>query len=169
MFINDLGMAGGGCDAVNAIHWHTAVAAHKERQGGRGQGAWWTSILMPSLACVLLPWAPAEVQTEQPDPSGRAPLSSYQQRPQLSWRFSKDVPETSSDELLMFQEVAQTWGQKFGRNRGDSESQNVESKVKFRALETNEYGLIFGAFPSTGTSPEHLQEFHPVRIVRADQ
>lgn len=48
------------------------VAAHKEMLGGRGQGAWWTSILMPSAACVLLPSAPAEVQTEQPDPSQRS-------------------------------------------------------------------------------------------------
>ena len=88
------------------------VAAHKEEQRGWGQGAWWTSILMPSSVCVLLPWAPAEVQTEQPDPSGRAPLSSYQHI-----RSSPNCHETSQkmsrDVLwkrpLMFQE-SDVWG-----------------------------------------------------------
>lgn len=90
------------------------VAGHKERQKGRGQGAWWTSILMPSSACVLLPWAPAEVQTVQPDPSGRAPLSSYRHirsSPnchKMSQKMSGDVLKMSSDVPRSSSDV---WGQ----------------------------------------------------------
>lgn len=35
MFINDLGMAGRGCHAVNAIHWHTANRGSAQREAGR--------------------------------------------------------------------------------------------------------------------------------------
>lgn len=90
------------------------VAGHKERQKGRGQGAWWTSILMSSSACVLLPWAPAEVQTVQPDPSGRSPLSSYQHirsSPnchEMSQKMSGDVLKMSSDVPRSSSDV---WGQ----------------------------------------------------------
>lgn len=116
------------------------VAAHKERQGGRGQGAWWTSILMPSLACVLLPWAPAEVQTEQPDPSGRAPLSSYQHIRsgpnchETSQKMSGDVLKTSSDALWCSEELPRCEGEvcEFAEKMWTSQ------KVKFRASEEEE-------------------------------
>lgn len=35
MFINDLGMVGGGCHAVNAIHWHTVNHGSTQREAGR--------------------------------------------------------------------------------------------------------------------------------------
>lgn len=35
MFINDLGMTGGGCHAVNAIHWHTVNRGSTQREAGR--------------------------------------------------------------------------------------------------------------------------------------
>lgn len=35
MFINDLGMAGGCCHAVNAIHWHTANRGRAQRKAER--------------------------------------------------------------------------------------------------------------------------------------
>jgi len=35
MFINDLGMAGGGCHAVNAIHWHTVNRGSAQRGAAR--------------------------------------------------------------------------------------------------------------------------------------
>lgn len=150
-------MAGGGCHAVNAIHWHTESRGSTQREAGRQRTRRLVDIhinakLSLCSAAMSPSWSPDRAAWSLRTRSFIF-IPAHPLRPKLSWDVSKDVrrcPQNVFGCLLMFREVAETWGRSLEVH---FESQNVEPEVKFGAskarAKTNESTLVRGFYPSS--------------------
>lgn len=136
MFINDLGMTGGGCRAVNAIRWHTANHGSAQREAGRQRTRRLVDIHINAKislcsAAMSPSWSPDRAAWSLRTCSFIF-IPEHPLRSKLSGDVSEDVrrcPQNVSGCLLMYRE-GKVW-----KSTDEISTLDVESKVKFGASE----------------------------------